>query len=63
MWWSGLQVGKWGLTANCITAISDALEANELVKVTLKPQIFKAAFILSLLWHILNPVRSGTYTR
>ncbi|KAG0614706.1 hypothetical protein M758_6G197500 [Ceratodon purpureus] len=27
------QVGKWGLTANCITAISDALEANELVKI------------------------------
>lgn len=30
-----LQVGKWGLTTNCITAISDALEANELVKVIL----------------------------
>lgn len=27
------QVGKWGLTANCITAISDALEANELIKI------------------------------
>lgn len=27
------QVGKWGLTTNCITAISDALEANELVKI------------------------------
>ncbi len=28
-----LQVGKWGVTANVVTAISDALEANELIKV------------------------------
>ncbi|KAH8962671.1 hypothetical protein BDL97_05G113000, partial [Sphagnum fallax] len=27
------RVGKWGLTANVVTAISDALEANELIKV------------------------------
>ncbi|KAH9542663.1 hypothetical protein CY35_13G019500 [Sphagnum magellanicum] len=27
------QVGKWGVTANVVTAISDALEANELIKV------------------------------
>ncbi len=28
-----LQVGKWEVTANVVTAISDALEANELIKV------------------------------
>lgn len=28
-----VQIGKWGLTSNCVTAISDALEANELIKV------------------------------
>ncbi len=28
-----LQVGKWGVTANVVTAINDALEANELIKV------------------------------
>ena len=30
---SVVQIGKWGLTSNCVTAISDALEANELIKV------------------------------